>query len=249
MRECSVFYSSRVLQLRLLLAVCLLSSTLSKPRDKYRQAIDIDLQTGHVEGTNPYITFIKSPQPSRKDNCDSRALLRIDMNSPFQTVRFVLEYARPRLWTFHVADSISDGYGGGVGNTTSLSTAEAHIMNKQLRVYSNQLEGYHDASINGGLLLKVVNSAIGAVNDSITLSVSDQRLEWQVSGKRKQYIESKYLYRLDPERQPDVEDPSNDRFLYVGLNRVVKGDFRRGSGLCRATVVLISETSKSHFQF
>ena len=222
-------------------------------RDKQREVIDIDLRQGHVKGQSEYVTFMRQPRASKRQNCDGRAVLRIDMDSPYQTVRVTLHYARPRLWTFHLADTLSDGYGGGPRNGSSLSTAEAHVVNKQLRIYSNQLPGYHDATINGGLLLKVANNVID-VNSSLTFTVSDERLEWEPRNKRKQLIESKFLHRLDAAAAAasrddaaaadDNEDPHNDHFLYVGLNRIVSSDFRKGSGVCRATVVLIAEKSE-----
>ena len=217
------------------------SSTASKSKDRQRQVIDLDLSTGHVKGSSPYVEYLTPLTPSKRANCDGRAVLRIDMSGPFQTVRFVLRYARPRLWSFHVADTFSDGYGGGATDTDSLSTAEAHISNRQLRIYSNQLPGFHDATINGGLLLKVANNVVDS-NNTVTLQVSDERIEWEPEGRRKQFIESKFLYRL--REGEDNEDAHNDRYLYVGLNRVVAHGYRHGSGLCQASVVLIAENGE-----
>ena len=80
--------------------------------------------------------------------------MRIDLSGPYKSARFTLTYERPRLWTFDLSDSpYGDGYGNDGGYTSNM--AEAHIYNRQLRIYGNNLPGYMDASIDGGLLLKV----------------------------------------------------------------------------------------------
>ena len=71
-----------------------------------------------------------------------------------------LDYGEsPRLWTLDISDSAEgDGYGGDNGTDTSM--AEAHVHNRQLRVYGNGLPGYMDASLNGGHLLHVMDDVV-----------------------------------------------------------------------------------------
>ena len=200
-----------------------------------RQVLDIDLQQNHVTGSSDAIDFLSGPTSSRRDACDGQAVLRIDMRRRYKLIRFVLHYARPRLWTFHVSDTLSYGFASVYANTSTPHTSEAHIVNKQLRVYSNLLPGYNDASINGGLLLRVAGDVID-VNSRFVITVSDQRMEWQCNSSSKQHLDSKYLIR--------APDPHDDPYIYVGLNRAVGGDFRSGSGLCRASVVLIASQKR-----
>ena len=221
----------------LLVIMCLLvTACVSSSRD--RQVLDIDLQQNQVTGSSDVIDFLYGPSASRRDGCDGRAVLRIDMRRRYKLIRFVLHYARPRLWTFHVSDTLSYGFASVHDNTTTLHTSEAHIVNKQLRVYSNQLPGYNDASINGGLLLRVDGDVID-VNSRFVITVSDQRMEWQNNSSNKQHLDSKYLLRTPLH-------PSDDPYMYVGLNRAVGGDFRSGSGLCRASVVLIASLKREY---
>lgn len=194
--------------------------------------VEIDLRLGYVRGYSPYITFLKSPKPSRTDACDCQAAVKLDLSSKYKGVKFHLHYGQaPQLWTFHVSDSASgDGYGEDV---TSSNNAEAHIHNRQLRVYGNKLPGYMDATINGGALLRVVDNVVKNGTKTV-IDVSDERIQWIDDGK-KHVIESKFLFALSGQKSLTG---LVDYDLYAGFNRVVGGQFRNGSGLCMAKIIL-----------
>jgi len=105
-----------------------------------------------------------------------------------------------------------------------------------MRIYGNGLPGYRDVSIDGGHhLLKVVDRVVSRKHSRLVLDVSDGRIEWRTRrSRRRQFIESKFLFSLS-----GAVNPAGT--LYVGLNRVIAGDFRSGSGLCRAVVSLFSD--------
>ncbi|XP_014668020.1 PREDICTED: signal peptide, CUB and EGF-like domain-containing protein 3 [Priapulus caudatus] len=71
-------------------------------------------------------------------------------------------------------------------------------------------------------------------NSKLTVEVSDERVFWR-SGKMADSIESKFLYTLDGQK---TMYGARDYAVYVGFNRVVAGNYRNGSGLCKATVIL-----------
>lgn len=107
-----------------------------------------------------------------------------------------------------------------------------------MRIYANDLPGHRDVSIDGGHLLKVVDRVVSRKHTRLTLDVSDGRVEWRARRSRRQFIESKFLFSL---RRPGTSAAS----LYVGLNRVIAGDFRSGSGLCRAVVSLYQDRGQA----
>lgn len=110
----------------------------------------------------------------------------------------------------------------------------AQVFNEQMRIYGNDLPGHRDVSIDGGHLLKVVDRVVNRKHSRLVLDVSDGRVEWRARKSRRQFIESKFLFGLSPQG-------SAGSTLFVGLNRVVAGDFRSGSGLCRAVISLFAD--------
>ncbi|XP_071100051.1 signal peptide, CUB and EGF-like domain-containing protein 1 isoform X2 [Haliotis cracherodii] len=195
--------------------------------------VEIDLRYGIVKGYSPYITFVQTPTPTRDRTCAAQAVIRMDFSGPYKGAKFLLDYGEsPRLWTLDVSDSpTGDGFGG--DNGTSSNNAEAQIHNRQLRVYGNSLPGYMEASINGGNLLKVVDNFVkkGA---KVSVDISDERIEW-VQGRKRDYMESRHLFTLSGQKTEFGPVESN---VYVGFNRVVRGKYRSGSGLCRVTISL-----------
>jgi len=116
------------------------------------------------------------------------------------------------------------------------------VFNRQLRIYGNSLPGHRDASIDGGHLLQVADSVVNRKHNRMTLDVGHQMVEWQIRRNRKRFIKSRFLY--DVRATSDDEPTSRNRtsgVLFVAFNRVVAGNFRSGSGLCRAVVTLYSD--------
>jgi len=197
--------------------------------------VDLDLRYGVVKGYSPYISFVEHPTTGRSVSCDKQVVLKIDFAGKYDGARFIFDYAEPpRMWTIDISDSpTGDGYGGDNGTTSNM--AETQIHNKQLRIYGNTLSGHMDASSNGGLLIRTLDDFIRK-GSRVKLDISDERIEYK-SGKNKDYIESRFLYTLKGQK---TDYGIKDYSIYVGLNRVVAGNYRSGSGLCRVTVSLYS---------
>jgi hypothetical protein len=126
------------------------------------------------------------------------------------------------------------------------------------------LPGHQEASVDGGHLLKVIDGIVSGrkqKNSQLVLDISDGRVEWRpltaAAPKRtrtiqsrsvpRQFIESRFLYHLNrgASRDNETDDDDNQGAIYIGFNRVVGGNFRSGSGLCRATVQLFADSGKS----
>ena len=217
-----------------MLIACLIPGLLFRGVSSLQETVEIDLKRGLVKGYSEYVTFLTSPRLSSTDECDAQAVVRINFAGPYQVAKLQLHFMRPRLWTLNVADSPNaDGHGGGNGSTSNM--AEMHIFNRQMRIYGNSLPGYRDATMNGGLLMQVRDNFVRK-KDSVVIEVSDERVDWTVSGQ-KEFIESKFLYTLGGQNTTfgDVEHD-----IYVGFNRIVAGDYRNGSGLCRAAITLLT---------
>lgn len=126
------------------------------------------------------------------------------------------------------------------------------------------MPGHQEASVDGGHLLKVIDGIVRGrkqKNNHLVLDISDGRVEWRPlatptskrtgrsnqprSAAARQFIESRFLYQLNRGVSRDnatSEDDYERGAVYIGFNRVVGGNFRSGSGLCRATVQLFADT-------
>ena len=201
--------------------------------------VHINLRTGFVKGYSPYMSFIESPKAIPGNSCNKQVVLKIDFSGKYDGAKFTLLYGEPpTFWTLDISDSpTGDGYGGDNGTTSYM--AELQIRNKQLRIYGNDLPGHMDASSNGGLLIKTIDGFVKR-GTRAKFDISDERIEWR-SRMHKDNLESKFLFALDGQ-EPIYG--AKDNYLYVGLNRVVAGTFRNGSGLCEVVISLYSYTGK-----
>ena len=206
-------------------------------------SIEIDLQRGRITGQNRHVTILQSPLGSSTRKCDGRGLLRVHFAADDVMFRFDLQYAsKPRLWTFDVSDSASgDGYGGDNGSTSNM--AEVHIRNRQLRMYSNSLPGYYDVIQDGTYLMRVADDVIDE-SGKISVDKSNERVAWTEKGKYK-FEKSKFLFTLAGQ---NVTHGVSDRFIYVGLNRVVANEYRSGTGLCKVKISMFeNQDGRHHF--
>jgi len=114
------------------------------------------------------------------------------------------------------------------------------VFNRQLRIYGNSLPGHRDASVDGGHLLKVVDRVVARKHNRLALEVGHQLVEWRIRRNRKRYIKSRFLYdiRRVGNGAGDASTNQTGGILFVAFNRVIAGNFRSGSGLCRADVTL-----------
>ncbi|XP_038053869.1 signal peptide, CUB and EGF-like domain-containing protein 1 isoform X4 [Patiria miniata] len=195
----------------------------------------VDLRTGLVEGETEYTRFLVTPTPSATGRCDGQAVALLDFSGPYKVARIVLEYEQePRDWTLDISDSASgDGFGGDGEGSSNM--AETQILNRQMRVYSNALPGHTVATINGGLLLRVVDDVV-SVGTTLVLEISDERLRWNNHGSIRGSIESRHLYTLSGQTALYGQV---DYLIYAGFNRVPATNLRNGTGLCSATIMMV----------
>eukprot|EP00057_Strongylocentrotus_purpuratus_P009497 XP_011663971.1 PREDICTED: signal peptide, CUB and EGF-like domain-containing protein 1 isoform X8 [Strongylocentrotus purpuratus] len=203
-----------------------------------QERIFLDLRTGIVEqGQGEFIKLLVYPKASPNFGCDGQAVLKISFAGPYRMARFFLDYYEPpRNWTLDISDSPGGDGMGGDGDLTS-NMAELQIRDKQMRVYSNGLSGYTSETLNGGLLLKIVDDVVEA-GTKLKLEIADEKVRWNNRENSKGVMESRYLFMLNGQT-PEYGEMDHD--IYVGLNRVPSSTSRTGSGLCRATIIMLSE--------
>ena len=198
-----------------------------------------------VEGETEFTRFLVRPTPSTTGRCDGQAVALLDFSGPYKVARIILEYSEePRDWTLDISDSATgDGFGGDGAGSSNM--AETQILNRQMRVYSNSLPGHTVATINGGLLLRVVDDVVSA-GTTLVLEISDERLRWNNQGPIRGFMESRHLYTLSG--QTALHGPV-DYAVYAGFNRVPATHLRNGTGLCSATIMMVKPKGKSSRAF
>ncbi|KAK7085369.1 hypothetical protein SK128_024693, partial [Halocaridina rubra] len=208
-----------------------------------RDTVSLDLRSGIVRGFSPHVKFISTPEStpnvsaallSDPDWCGREAVLEVATGGVGEdpTLLLDLEYSSPKLWTLHIADSLNaTGYQGG-------TYTEAHINNRQWRVYGRGPELLQD-SLDGTRLLALTDSAIQRYYH-FRLYLSHHALEWRYGrqfGGRRGALDGPELFKMstetEEEEDEEEEGKQNDRIsLYIGLNRIIGGRWRLGSGLC-----------------
>lgn len=147
----------------------------------------------------------------------------IDMTG-FVELEVGLEICDPLGWTFHLADSQSDGFGGDFGSSSN--DAELHLTETSLFVYGSEM-------CSMDLLVHEQPDFVPAAGCSErTLIASDAQLDCPMPAFA---LEQPCLLRINPASD---DEGTPDALWYFGLNRTYVDAMRTGSGLVRASFCL-----------
>jgi hypothetical protein len=150
------------------------------------------------------------------------ATAAIDLTN-FREAYISAQICNPTGWVLNIGDSPSNNGGSGDGGEFS-NDAELEIQGTQLNVLgrdgSNPVVQFQDASF------------VGSTDCTWrSFKIADRTIE---VGEKNIRLASDNLIRIN---QPDTEGQPN-ALIYMGLNRVIGGTFRSGSGVQQATVLL-----------
>ncbi|VDP07028.1 unnamed protein product [Soboliphyme baturini] len=203
------------------------------------ETLRINVKSGQVLGFSEHVHFdavLKHWNYSSqgfgsggKNACSKQALLQIDLTSPYSTVKFVLSYRKPKLWTFHLAQSIDAlGFGSVKKATTSPRRgAELQIHNRQLRIYPDE------NAKRGERPVKVIDNAFPRRRKTtISLELQHRVVRYTM------YNSKQILDSWDIQSDTLFDFKSESRVLYVGINRVIGAPHRTGAGLCFVSLML-----------
>ncbi|GLG97770.1 Vitellogenin receptor [Gryllus bimaculatus] len=204
--------------------------------------VDINLDDGVVNGYSERVHFISTPTADDNGKCGKQAVIKINIGGQVQVVHFHLKYNVPRLWTFHLSDSLSaEGYGyyATEGNN---STIEMQVLNEQMRVYTawpmpttgSSNEGNEPGSTHSQwMFLRVVDETIQRSNAvELSFSVKGNTFRWHDDRLAHDFSAPPGLFYDNGIIKDNIT-------LYVGMNRIVSGNWRTGSGLCHLSIKLM----------
>jgi hypothetical protein len=231
----------------LLAAVVLLAPALAQAQAGcVRHLAYVDLITGGVVDTtgvnpnNPGALEVLRLTPAgtladsiTTDQCTRpnwfTAVVRVDLPPQCNRAVVWLDYdGVPADWTLNIGDSdTNNGFGGDAG-TSGGRNAEVEVLHQQLRVWS--------AADNPADVDPLVTQQLGLQEGALRFTVQDQKITW---GQPYNSMETPDLERLF--FLPANPGASEDRVVYVGLNRVVAPlggpASRTGCGVSKAMVM------------
>lgn len=189
----------------------------------------IDLKNG-LNGTIGGTTQVSLQSPlvnSPTTACGAgwkEAVLKVDL-AGCTSARLVAQYeGLPHDWTLNIGDSpTNDGYGGDAGTTPN--DAELWILGETLAVATSSPASVIDNPI--------YRQDLGLTDAGLEFVVKNQFISWGQPYSYLQTPANKHLFAF-----PDSAVPTQGSTFFVGLNRVVGTNARRGCGLRRLLVIL-----------
>lgn len=204
----------------------------------------IDLKTGIVSGKLPnnFITFVQSPVNEYSDSYYETVLkINFEPASKYIAAIFDVKYdAEPWGLSVNIGDSSTNNGHSGDGVTQS-NDAEMQIgVNPDANIPPAQ---YNDLFVFGkdgspNPTLKIIPDVVSK-NQTISLTVANEYLAWNLPNGTASSLRSPYLYAL--KGQADQEGSVNYD-IYAAFNRSIDGTYRPGSGVSQVRVSVIVPT-------
>lgn len=171
------------------------------------------------------------PEDSLPRTCSHRGVLKLTFDQTFRkraTLKFVLE--EPTGFSFNIGDSsTNNAYGGDW--VTQRNDAEVHSVNSDLLfIGKTKAPGQHWGVLFRGPGMVTTGNLEINVQDELATAATDRFYA---------YVNSWKMFALN--NQPDVDGPVNND-IYVGINRVIDGDYREGTGICELSVLFTNTT-------
>lgn len=171
------------------------------------------------------ISFVQGP-------ADGRAVVRLLLDphkTEFTKARIELLYGEKiEGHTLNIGDSISNnGFGGDGADQTHDS--EAQIVGNDMTIFGDDMVPEGEKKVLGKC------EGLAGPGVLVTFDIENNSLAWRNDRGADGLIQSPYLFCLDG--QEDKEGPVNYD-IYVGLNQVVAGSYRSGTGVKRVRIKL-----------
>lgn len=179
----------------------------------------------------PYVTYVEDSPGSGRYLATIN--LRPDGYAPKSRATFYIYYgANPSGYLINIGDSITNNAGGGDAGTQS-NDAEVEIVDGVLKVF------YNDTGTQAlGTAVQRVQNGAAAPYGCIKVEISNNTVKYTNFNTNETFTETvsqPYSFALDG--RADSEGPVNYT-IYLGINRVVDGDYRSGSGVDIVNIIL-----------
>ncbi|KRX99975.1 Signal peptide, CUB and EGF-like domain-containing protein 2 [Trichinella pseudospiralis] len=205
------------------------------------EKIIVNLKTGNVSGTSRYVRVEESFEYSKSNagsdwsltgDCNRRAVLRINLHGSISLVKIVGFYNRPQLWTLHISQSKKLSGGCGYLWTNDPAQSEMCIQNRRITFHCNNR---HSNQSSCRLFENFLPSRRRPV---VKLEITKKRSKFYINdAKRKRFLPISEMVSLFPKN-------SQNRTLYLGLNRLISEPGQYGTGLCKVIISLLKSREK-----
>lgn len=191
----------------------------------------IDLQTA-TRCDSPHVSIVNSFHGT--PGCNAAGTLKLALASATEDPRrrgviIDMFFDNPQGYTFNIGDSVSNDAWGQDGGDTEYN-AELHAMqNTGFRIYRSSKGLYRRKSVTD------------AFSTRLTVYIRNGRVEWN-SGQQTDFLEDPNLFALGGQTDDAWTGNTANYDLYVGVNKVIKGRSRTGTGLCRIGIRFVPDT-------
>ncbi|KAK6172094.1 hypothetical protein SNE40_018049 [Patella caerulea] len=188
--------------------------------------LEIDLTSGQYHGNHFAITWISNLTRGLSEKCGLQGVVELTFpralaNEDQVTAMIDMWFDTPTAWVFNIGDSKSnDGFSG----------------DGQTQQNDCEVEGYgstftvHGSDKARDPLNKILNIEDDFLNKTASFLVTNEELAWRGQGESSyRGMKDESLFAL--KGQSDNQGPVNYD-IYVGMNRVIGGNYRQGRGLC-----------------
>lgn len=203
--------------------------------------VDINLDDGVVTGYSERVRFISTPSiEDNRGKCGRQAVIVIQLGGEAKLAHFHLKFNNPRLWTFHLSDTLkAEGYGfyTTVGNESAI---EMQVLNQQMRMYSawpppgsSAVSDEPGGHLSQWMYLRVIDDTVDKSNVvELTLSLQANTVRWHDERLAHDYSAPPGLFYHNGVMKDNVT-------LFVAMNRIISENWRAGSGLCHVGIKLM----------
>jgi hypothetical protein len=185
----------------------------------------------NVTTTSPYVTLLGGLTGT---GCATQGVLKLALASAAvdanrRRVLIDFFFTNPTNWVFNLGDSITnDGYAG--DSSTQRYDAEVQGVARVLNGYLSDVGGSGPAF-----------HILDLFSSRLTLVVGDGYISWLPDDNNLiNYYQNPGFFALNG--QDDSGSPGGTNYdLYLGLNRVINGNYRSGTGLCKVGIKFLKE--------
>lgn len=194
--------------------------------------MEIDLRRGLATPLIDGVTWVSPLTPGSGDcTCDRQAVLKLNFQHENRKRLLInMTFEKSEGFTFNLGDSDTNNGWAGDG-ATQYNDAEVHSVDNTLQFYGRDIRpGLSHGKIH------IEGDFVGVQpNTKLYLDVKDETVRVS-NGQNFIHVQSNWFFQLSG--QPDPQGIEYD--LYLGLNRVIDGNYRSGVGLCHVTIQFLA---------
>ncbi|ESO87957.1 hypothetical protein LOTGIDRAFT_234762 [Lottia gigantea] len=190
--------------------------------------LEVDLTSGAYIGNQAGISWVSKISKGIQEKCGLQGVVKMEFppisDGVQGTIMIDMWFDTPSEWVFNIGDSAANDGLSGDGNYQE-NDSEAEGYNHVFTVYGSDKSQTFD---------KVLFTANNALQTNLTVLVTNEEISWKSweidESSHFKTMNNTSLFAL--KGQTDSQGAVNYD-IYFSMNRVIAGNYRSGSGLCK----------------